>query len=204
MNRYILLIILFLLCLCAALACLLERQRAEMARLAGNQQALLENISFYRTNDSLSAAGIEQLVLTSREFGRYCTDLREVVEGLNVRLARLESVATAGTETRYEVKTLVRDSVVIRDSMGGNADPDTLRCMDLHTPYLDFSGCMEGNRFTGVVLSRDTLVQVVHRVPHRFWFIRWGTKAIRQEIVSRNPHSRITYTQYIKINKSRR
>ena len=37
------------------------------------------------------------------------------------------------------------------------------------------------------VESADTLRQVVHRIPRRFLFIRWGTKALRQEIVPSNP-----------------
>ncbi|MFR4044610.1 MAG: DUF6549 family protein [Odoribacter splanchnicus] len=41
----------------------------------------------------------------------------------------------------------------------------------------------------------------MHRVPRRLWFIRWGTKAIRQEIISRNPYSRIAYTEYIELKK---
>ena len=49
--------------------------------------------------------------------------------------------------------------------------------------------------------SVDTLRQVVHRVPRRFLFIRWGTKALRQQIVSSNPHTRIVYTEYVRIER---
>ena len=49
--------------------------------------------------------------------------------------------------------------------------------------------------------SADTLRQVVHRVPRRFLFIRWGTKALRQEIVSSNPHTRIIYSDYVKFER---
>jgi len=54
------------------------------------------------------------------------------------------------------------------------------------------------------VTSTDTLRQIVHRVPRRFLFIRWGTKAIRQEIVSTNPHTRIVYTEYIDMRRKRK
>ncbi|WP_350308236.1 DUF6549 family protein [Gabonibacter massiliensis] len=49
--------------------------------------------------------------------------------------------------------------------------------------------------------SRDTLVQIVYRVPRKFLFIRWGTKAIRQEVISKNPYSKITYSRYIELRK---
>ena len=45
------------------------------------------------------------------------------------------------------------------------------------------------------------LRQVVHRIPRRFLFIRWGTKALRQEIVSSNPHTRIVYSDYVKFER---
>ena len=57
-------------------------------------------------------------------------------------------------------------------------------------------------RFGGLpVESVDTLRQVVHRVPRRFLFIRFGTKAVRQEIVSSNPHTRIVYAEYVRFAK---
>jgi hypothetical protein len=36
-------------------------------------------------------------------------------------------------------------------------------------------------------------------VPKRFLFFKYGCKGIRQEILSKNPHSRIVYSQYIEI-----
>ena len=47
----------------------------------------------------------------------------------------------------------------------------------------------------------DTLLQWFHRMPRRFLFIRWGTKALRQEIVSTNPHTRIVHAEYVKIER---
>ena len=47
----------------------------------------------------------------------------------------------------------------------------------------------------------DTLRQIVYRIPRRFLFIRWGTKALRQRIVSTNPHTRIVAAEYVRIEK---
>lgn len=193
-NKYLLIFLSFLLCLSIGLSYSLKRQREETARLVANQRTLLEKVEFYRVGDSLSAAGVERLLLTTHEFERHFADLRATVADLRIRLGRLQSVAAAATEARYEVKAVLRDSLVLRDSVA------LLKCLEVHTPYLDVAGCMDGKRFEGTILSRDTLVQVIHRIPHRFWFIRWGTKAIRQEIVSRNPHSRITYSEYIELH----
>lgn len=179
----------------AVLMYLLRVERERTARLEKNQRTLMEDVRYYKTQDSLSAAGVERLLLTNREFCMYCDELKETIDRLGVKLKRLESVSLAGTETSYRVETRLRDSVVLRDSLV------PLKCIRVSTPYLDVSGCLDGEVFSGTIVSRDTLEQVVHRVPHKFWFLKWGTKAIRQEIVSRNPHSRITYAKYVGLKR---
>lgn len=76
---------------------------------------------------------------------------------------------------------------------------DTLRCIDFHNPFLTLVGCMEKEEFYGQIKTRDTLIQVVYRVPRKFLFFRWGTKAIRQKILSCNPYSQIVYDEYIEL-----
>lgn len=193
MKRYLIITVIILAGAITGLCFLLKKEKAETKRLNGNQRSLFEDVMFYKTKDSLSASSVERLQLTNREFEKYCSDLKQTVDNLNIKIRRLQSVSETGTETRYEVKTMLKDSIVMRDSLV------TLKCIELHTPYLDLSGCIEGDSFSGSILSRDTLVHVVHRVPYQFWFIKWGCKAVRLDVVSKNPHSRITYSQYIEL-----
>lgn len=166
--------------------------KKEIVRLGDNQRSLLSEIELYRTKDSLSVASIERLQLTNREFERYCTDLKLQVEELGIRVKRLQSVSQTATSTNYPIYIPVRDSV---------RDRDTIRCINYRSPYLDISGCMDGDNFSGQISSRDTLIQAVHRIPHRFWFIKWGVKAIRQEIICKNPFTNISYATYIEMKK---
>lgn len=193
MSKYIIMLIAILVSLVFALGCLLKKANNETRLLKGNQHTLMEDVRFYKTQDSLSAAGIDRLRLEKKEFETYCGDLRKVINNLNIKVKRLQSVSVSGIETKYDVQTVIRDSVLLRDSLV------PLKCIHFSNPYLELSGCMENNRFAGNIVSRDTLIQVIHRVPKQFWFIKWGTKAIRQEIVSRNPYSNITYLKYIEL-----
>lgn len=161
-------------------------------RLSGNQRTLLSDIEFYRTKDSLSVASVEKLTLSNREFFRYCSDLEKQIKVLNLKVKRLQSVSHTVTETEYKIKTIVHDSI-----LPGRID--TIQCITYHDNYVTLAGCMENKEFSGLIQSRDTLIQIVHRIPRKFLFIRWGTKAIRQEIISKNPYSRICYTQYIEL-----
>lgn len=196
MKRYLLFTILILTVALVLSVKTCNNYRNDRNRLSDNQRSLLADIDYYRTKDSLSVAGVERLTLTNREFKRYCVELEKTVEKLNLKIKRLQSVSQTVTETEYQVKTEIRDSIVI---LPGRID--TLRCIEYRNDYLTLSGCIEDSQFAGLIESRDTIIQVVHRIPRRFWFIRWGTKAVRQEVISKNPYSRITYTEYIELKK---
>lgn len=193
MKRYILIIILVIIIFFLSRS--LHRQRQENNRLSSNQTALFQDISYYRTRDSLSAAGVEKLTLTKKELEQNCEALARDIKDLKIKLKRVQSVSQASIETEHIIHTVVRDSLIVRDRV------DTLQCIDYHDNYLTLSGCIEHNHFSGHIMSRDTLLQVIHRVPHRWWFIKWGTKAVRQEIVSKNPHTHVVYSRYIELKK---
>ena len=193
MKRYILIIILVIIIFFLSRS--LHRQRQENDRLSSNQTALFQDISYYRTRDSLSAASVERLTLTKKELEQNCEALARDIKDLKIKLKRVQSVSQASIETEHIIRTVVRDSLIVRDRV------DTLQCIDYHDNYLTLSGCIEHNHFSGHIMSRDTLLQVIHRVPHRWWFIKWGTKAVRQEIVSKNPHTHVVYNRYIELKR---
>lgn len=193
MKRYILIIILVIIIFFLSRS--LHHQRQENDRLSSNQTALFQDISYYRTRDSLSAASVERLTLTKKELEQNCEALARDIKDLKIKLKRVQSVSQASIETEHIIRTVVRDSLIVRDRV------DTLQCIDYHDNYLTLSGCIEHNHFSGHIMSRDTLLQVIHRVPHRWWFIKWGTKAVRQEIVSKNPHTHVVYSRYIELKR---
>lgn len=172
--------------------------RNEMNRLSDNQRSLLTDVEFYRTRDSLSAAGVERLTLTNREFRQYAEELTRTVEYLHLKVRRLQAASRTAVTTTYPVEVQLRDTLVMRETL---AVPDTLSRLYYQNPWVTFDGVIADSVFRGHIVSRDTIVQVVHRVPRRFWFIRWGTKGIRQEVISRNPYSRIVYTEYIELKR---
>lgn len=176
---------------------MVRKLKRENVRLGANQEMLLSDVRYYRTSDSLNAAGVNRLTLSCREFRRHKEELTQTVESLKLKVKRLQSVSQTGSETRYDVRTVVRDSLVIRDSL----IVDTLKCITYRDAWLTFSGCSDGDQFCASIESRDSLITVIHRIPRRFWFIRWGTKAIRQEVMSKNPRSRIIFTEYIELKR---
>lgn len=70
-----------------------------------------------------------------------------------------------------------------------------------HTPWVHIEGEVRRDTLLLNYHSIDTLHQIVHRVPRKFLFFRFGTKAIRQEIISSNPHTKIVYSEYIELRR---
>lgn len=174
-----------------------KREKEERKRLQGNQAALMEGIRRYKTKDSLNVVSIQALTLTKKEFEQHNTELANRVKDLGIKVKRLESVTSTGTTTTTYIKGEVRDSLIYVDRE--REMPDMMKCLKYISPYLMVDACVYKGEFTGLVVSKDTLDQFVHRVPRiEFLFVRIGTKGISQEIYSRNPHSEIHYSKYIK------
>lgn len=173
-----------------------QKQRDDNKRLSANQTALLDTVSYYRTEAGLSAASVQVLTLTNAEFKRYNADLVKEAANIDLKVRRLESASLTAVETVREIITQWRDSIVYKEGR-----IDTIRCIEYRDPYLIVDACEVGDSIYGSLHTYDTIVQFVHRVPHKWLFFRWGTKAIRQEVVTKNPYSTVVFTEYIKLKR---
>jgi hypothetical protein len=173
----------------------LHHNTNEVARLRNNNEALTTESKLYKTRLDNSAASVVALQLQLDEFRKqHAKDLR-LIRALNIKLRRVESVATTATESKAEFVAPRIDTVILQDTLS------LFRWSDCWTTV---EGTIRNNEVECHIESIDTLRQVIHRVPHRWWFIRYGTKAIRQEITSSNPHTKIVYTEYIELPKRHR
>lgn len=170
-------------------------EHGESQRLAANARVLGDSVLHYRTRLGESAASVEALELRCSEFRRlHAEDARRIRE-LGLRLRRVESTAAVSTRTETDVGAVLHDTVVVHD---------TVQMFGWSDGWVTVEGRIAGREVECRVESVDTLRQVVHRVPRRFLFIRWGTKAVRQEVVSSNPHTQIVCTEYIELTGRRR
>lgn len=171
--------------------------RAENQRLNQNIATLSTDVEIYRTRSGESAAEVRSLRLKQSELEQTNELLTEQIQNLKIRLRHINSLATASTLTEVEFSTQIPDSVLHRPIV------DTLR-LPLHADrWNSLQATLIGNRIEGRFTSIDTLRQVVYRVPHRFLFIRYGTKELRQVITSSNPSTRLVYSSHITIERRR-
>lgn len=171
----------------------------EAARYKNNTEALLEDVERYRVLDSLSGARVESLELTVKEYERYRAEDARLIKALKAKNRDLAAVASTQTNTVIDLHTVVRDTVIIRDSVEVKAA--VVHCGD---PWYDFDGMLAGDKFTGELVCRDSLLVAETVRRGRFLGFLWKTgrcKDRKVDVVSRNPHTKIIGVEHVVIEK---
>lgn len=183
-------------------------QRSRINQLTGerdkyrtNTETLLQDVSRYQTKDSLNAAKVGVLDLKLSEFEKYRASDAELIETLQTKNRDLERVTTTQMETINELRATVRDSIVY---LPGDTVTTVLRCIEYSDKWVDFDGCIKNNTFSGKIITRDSLL-ITETVQYKRWLgFLWKTKRIKNrefDIVSKNPHTKITGFEVITIEK---
>lgn len=194
MKKIAVYIILALIAACAGLGIALRKSNSEKERFKANQTALLSKVDTLTTESGKHVAEVLKLTLTANELKKSNAQLKATADELHIKLKRVQSASTSATKTEIKVVTQVRDSIVYRDSI-----ITPIKVFSWRDAWTDVNGVIEKDSVDLSVQSVDTLTTIVHKVPHKFWFIKWGCKAIKQTVISSNPHTKITYTEYIEV-----
>lgn len=171
--------------------------KREKTRLDANQTALLTENMHYKTTQGKEAASVLALTLKCNEYERLMAKDAQTIKSLHLKAKNIESVSRTETSTDIKVTAPIIDMPI----SGGNSIGEQMRAFNWADAWASVKGVIYNDSVSCELHSADTLIQVVHRVPRRFLFIKWGTKELRQEIVSSNPHTTITYTEFIKLSK---
>lgn len=180
----------------------LSQMREENERLNQIQDVLLHNgeVEIGRTSDGKATASSSALLLRASDLKRNPDSLLAVnQQKLKVKNSRLMAAASASTATMVDVETPILNSFITTPSAPlPSADSTIVTWSD---PWISLHGTIERDTFKAHIEVRDTLQMIVHRVPRRFLFFRWGTKAVRMEVVSQNPHTQLQYPRLIMVRK---
>ena len=177
----------------------LRRLQRERDRYKANTETLLEDVERYRVFDSLSAARVQSLELTVKEFERFRAQDAETIKALKARNRDLAEVSKTQAETIIELSAVPRDTVIIRDSVPVKAVAVT--CGDA---WYDFYGLLTPEEFTGELRNRDSLLIAESVRYKRFLGFLWKTKKEqdrRLDVMSKNPYTTILNVEHIVIKK---
>lgn len=186
-----------------------RNMKADRDRLKENQNILLRNgaVEIKQTNTGLSQASVPALTLRSSEFRQSGDTLLQVAQSAGIKTSRITEAATAAATTSVEFKTRVFQTIVhdtVRDTVTRSLTtilPSRQLQLSWSDPWVSLSGTITDSIFHGSITSVDTLDIIVHRVPKRFLFFRFGCKQVRMDVVSRNPHTQLTYARFLQLIK---
>lgn len=175
-----------------------QQLKQETERLAANVSSLTAGTEQYITEAGKQSARAQQLELTTGELQAQCADLQARLTDMGVRNKYLQRAVQAASQTSVHVDTVVRDSIVY---VPQQERLDTLQVINWADAWVQMYGTLHKGRFTANIISQDTLTVAVHRVPKKFWFIRWGTKRVDVSVASSNPHTQINEVICVEIKK---
>ena len=178
----------------------------ESERTKENQDVLLHNgrVEIGLTQSGRPRASVQAITLKTSDLKRRPDSLLAVnKKELKIKNSRIMAAATTSTTTQVDVKAAIRP--VPHDTcsriLSGSYRPPDVSQVSWSDPWITLRGEIEGDSMQVHIESRDTLQMIVHRVPKKFLFFRFGTKGVRMEVVSQNPHSRLSYPRVIMFKK---
>lgn len=176
--------------------------RGEAERTKENQDILLHNgrVEIGRTQSGRPRASVSAITLKTSDLKRNPDSLLAVNrKELKIKNSRIMAAATTSTTTKVDVKAAIQ--AVLHDTCsllsGPYRPPDVSQTVSWSDPWITLRGEIEGDSMQMHIESRDTLQMIVHRVPKKFLFFRYGTKGVRMEVVGQNPHSQLSYPKII-------
>ena len=178
----------------------IEQLKAERDQYKGNTETLLTDVETFRVRDSLSAARVQSLELTIKEFERFRAEDAAIIRELKNRNRDLSQVNETQSQTIIDLLAIPKDTVVIvRDSI--QVPAVAVHCGDA---WYDFDGVLTADQFTGPLTNRDSLLLAETVKYKRFLGFLWKTRRVQDrqlDVVNRNPHTEIIGVEHITIIK---
>ena len=188
-----------ILCFCLLQQSQIQRLRGERDRYRNNTETLIGDVETYRVRDSLSAARVQALELSVKEFERYRAEDAALIRELQTKNRDLASINKTQSQTIIELLAVPKDTVVLLDSVLVPAV--AVHCGD---EWFDFDGMLTNDAFSGTLVNRDSLLIAESVKYKRFLGFLWKTHKVvdrRVDVVNKNPHTSILGVEHIIIEE---
>jgi hypothetical protein len=151
-------------------------------------------LTMVKTKSGQLAAQSDLLVLQTRELKKLFPMEVKQIENLGVKVNKTTQYSTTIVETKTNVLTKLRDSIVL--------DTLQVRVFDYEDQWYKIRGVIEKDTQRLVIKSTDTLTQVLYlgeRQKPWLWF--FSPRKLQQRVSVTNPNATIKYSQTIQIQK---
>ncbi len=171
-----------------------QRLHADNKRLSSNIKTLGAELSMVKTKSGQLAAQSDLLVLQTRELKKLFPKEVKQIENLGVKVNKTTQYSTTVVETKTNVLTTLRDSLIF--------DTVQVRVFDYQDQWYQINGVIEKDTQHLVIKSMDTLTQVLYygeRQKPWLWF--FSPRKLQQRVSVTNPNATIKYSQTLQIQK---
>lgn len=187
------------------------RECHDLGRESGtgeNQNVLMHNgkVEIGQTQAGKPMASVSAMSLKPSSLKRNPDSLLAVTsKDLKIKPRRMvAAIRTSSLATADIHAAITTDSIYDEADKDSNvllSYPRSPQQVSWSDPWMSLRGIIRGDSFTARIESRDTLQMIIHRVPRKFLFFRYGTKGVRMDVVSQNPHTRLSYPKVILFTK---
>ncbi|MBP5994252.1 MAG: hypothetical protein KA736_01000 [Crocinitomicaceae bacterium] len=151
-------------------------------------------LTLVKTKSGQLAAQSDLLVLQTKELKKLFPKEVKQIENLGVKVNKTAQYSTTVVETKTNVLTTLRDSIVL--------DTVHVSVFDYQNQWYKIRGVIEKDTQRLVIKSTDTLTQVLYLGERQKpWLWVFSPRKIQQRVSVSNPNATIKYSQTIQIQK---
>lgn len=183
-------------------------QRSRINQLTGerdkyrtNTETLLQDVSRYKTKDSLNAAKVGVLELSIQDYERFMKEDADLINKLKRKNEELQSFSKIQAETIIKIRAQVKDSLIY---IPGDTAYQLIPCVSFRDSWTNIEACVYNDTLIGDIQIRDSLILYETIIYKRFLGFLWKTKKIKERsfnIVSKNPYTEIKGVEVVSIRK---
>lgn len=183
-------------------------QRSRINQLTGerdkyrtNTETLLQDVSRYKTKDSLNAARVGVLELSIQDYERFMKEDADLISKLKRKNEELQNFSKIQAETIIKIRAQVKDSLIY---IPGDTAYQLIPCVSFRDSWTNIEACVYNDTLIGDIQIRDSLILYETIIYKRFLGFLWKTKKIKERsfnIVSKNPYTEIKGVEVVSIRK---
>lgn len=183
-------------------------QRSRINQLTGerdkyrtNTETLLQDVSRYKTKDSLNAARVGVLELSIQDYERFMKEDADLINKLKRKNEELQNFSKIQAETIIKIRAQVKDSLIY---IPGDTAYQSIPCVSFRDSWTNIEACVYNDTLIGDIQIRDSLILYETIIYKRFLGFLWKTKKIKERsfnIVSKNPYTEIKGVEVVSIRK---
>lgn len=166
-----------------------------------NTETLLQDVSRYKTKDSLNAARVGVLELSIQDYERFMKEDADLISKLKRKNEELQNFSKIQAETIIKIRAQVKDSLIY---IPGDTAYQLIPCVSFRDSWTNIEACVYNDTLIGDIQIRDSLILYETIIYKRFLGFLWKTKKIKERsfnIVSKNPYTEIKGVEVVSIRK---